>query len=64
MIQFTPLRLFHSEEMRSTYVPGQTYTLRPDNERLRIALEEWVRDGRVQLVINGSRIVGRGKVSG
>ena len=64
MIEFTPRHLFHSEATRSTYVPGQTYTLRPGNDALCGLLNEWVKDGRVQLVVNGSRIAGRGAISG
>ena len=64
MIHFTPLCYFHSEATRSTYMPGYTYTLRPGNDRLQAALDEWVRDGLVQIVVTGSRIAGQGVVSG
>ena len=64
MIQFTPLRQFYSDALRSTYLPGYTYTLRPGNDALRVALDEWVRDGSAQIVVTGSRIAGRGAVSG
>jgi hypothetical protein len=62
MIHFTPLRQFHSDDTRSTYVPGLHYTARPADTKLNEVLPAWVKDGLVQIVVPGASIAGRGTV--
>ena len=59
---FTPLYDFYSEEFHSFYVKGLLYTVRPDNDRLRIIAHKWVIQRRVDMVKPGVHVTGVGRV--
>ena len=46
-MQFTPKHDFWSEEMKSQYVAGLTYTIRPGNAKLAEAVGQWIDQGKV-----------------
>lgn len=45
-MEFTALESFYSEELQSRYVAGLGYTARPEDQKLRELLPEWVKQGR------------------
>lgn len=65
---FTPTRDFHDNDLRSDYVAGLTYKVRPGNEVLAKKVEGWLKDGSVRLggaepqQPNAARVTGAGKV--
>ena len=62
-VLFTPLYNFFSEELKSQYVTGQLYTVRPGNQKLARFVEKWITDNQVRIVDSNAKIVGNGKVS-
>ena len=59
-MNFRALETFDSEEMKSGYVKGFTYTIRtPELERCAAV---WLEEGKIELVETGSRTAGSGKV--
>lgn len=48
-VSFTPLESFSDEDLRSAYVVGFNYTVRPGNERLAKKVSEWLEAGKVRL---------------
>lgn len=62
---FRPLETFEEPRLKSTYMKGLLYTVRPGNELLASFVEDWLKDGRVELVteILGKRVSGSGKVT-
>ena len=60
MIQFTPTRDFPSPEMRSLYLKGLTYTVRPGNAKLAYYVKEWLEAGLVEITnAPASRLQGK-----
>lgn len=49
LINFTPLETFRDEDLRSDYVVGFNYTIRPGNARLAEKVSEWLEAGKVRL---------------
>lgn len=78
-MQFTPLKDFHSPELKSDYVKGLSYTLRPANqpgisarekagrEKLAVLLPKWIAEGKVRYgspdVPDAGTVSGEGTVS-
>lgn len=75
-MRFTPLKDFFSKELRSGYVTGQVYTVRPGNERLAAAVDQMAKDGMVRVIdeveeqrlrrraaASQSKVEGKGKVT-
>ena len=50
---FSPTADFFSEAFDSHYCQGLRYQAHPENHRLRAAVEEWVKQGKVKLLPNG-----------
>ena len=48
-MQFTPLKNFHDDDLRSDYCVGLSYTVRPGNERLATKVEKWLAEGKVRV---------------
>lgn len=48
-MQFTPLKDFRDEELRSVYCVGLSYTVRPGDELLAQKLPGWIEQGLVRL---------------
>lgn len=46
---FVALTDFSSDEFKSQYLKGMSYKVRPGNEKLAKAVEQWIADGKVQL---------------
>lgn len=46
-MQFTPNEDFLSDETKSQYLKGMTYTVRPGNEALSKLVMKWIKDGKV-----------------
>jgi hypothetical protein len=61
---FFPLRDFFSDAFKSGYVVGCSYTVKPDNDRLHAAVEEWVAQGMVTLEAPANFDPSAAKVSG
>ena len=63
-MRFRALKTFECEEVRSTYVTGLTYTVREGNEILAGLVEDWIKQGRVEIVDNSvkARVAGSGRV--
>lgn len=60
---FTPVETFFSDDFKSVYCAGLTYTVRADNAKLRGAVEQWLKDGKVRLVSGNFAIAaGAGEV--
>ncbi len=49
-MRFKALGTFKSEEMRSTYVAGLSYTVRPGNDLLARHVAAWVSEGKVEII--------------
>lgn len=67
-MKFTPLKNFKDEDLRSEYVRGLTYTVRPGNEVLAAKVQAWLLEGKVAIgeapsqPANPARIKGKAKV--
>lgn len=67
-MQFTPLKNFHDDDLRSSYEVGLSYTVRPGNKTLAEKVEGWLSDGLVRLGAPDSpqptaaRLKGAGKI--
>ena len=48
-MQFTPIKNFTDADLRSEYLVGYTYTVRPDNARLLAKVDEWRAAGLVAI---------------
>jgi hypothetical protein len=57
-MRFTALQDFHSDETRSDYVIGLSYTV--DNEKLAALVERWLKEGKVELGGPAARLTGIG----
>lgn len=64
-MQFTPLKDFFSDELRSQYCVGLSYTARNQDSKLKELLPSWIDEGKVRLgapdSINKAKIAGIGK---
>lgn len=49
-MKFRALETFKSEEMRSTYMVGLSYTVRPGNDLLARHVAAWVSEGKVEVI--------------
>ena len=49
-MRFKALETFRSEELRSTYQTGLSYTVRPGNDLLARHVAAWVSEGRVEII--------------
>jgi regulator of RNase E activity RraA len=49
-MQFMPIQDFFSEAFDSHYVKGFTYTVRVGNDKLRRAVLQWAKEGKVAIV--------------
>lgn len=47
-MQFTPLEDFFSEELKSQYCVGLSYTVRPGNAKLAALVPKWISEGKVR----------------
>jgi hypothetical protein len=63
-MQFTPTEDFFSEEMRSQYMKGLTYTVRPGDDALEKCVQKWMKDGKVSEGAAPVNATGPAKVSG
>lgn len=59
-MRFTALQDFFSEETKSQYVKGLSYTARPQDEVLLSLVPKWVTEGRVQLGGPSAEVSGKG----
>lgn len=67
-IQFTPLKDFTSEELRSVYCAGLSYTIRPGNKKLAELVQVWLKEGKVRLgppdvPMESAKVSGEGTVT-
>lgn len=64
-MQFTPLKDFFSDEFKSAYCVGLSYTARPQDEKLLDLIPQWIEDGLVRLGapdnLPDSKITGNGE---
>lgn len=49
MMQFTPLKDFFSEELKSAYCVGLSYQIRPDDKKLAALVPQWIEEGKVRM---------------
>lgn len=62
--RFRATRDFYSPELRSQYVNGLEYTVRPGSKKLAALVPQWIKEGKAELVKPiGSKVNGRGTVS-
>jgi hypothetical protein len=49
-MQFTPLKNFFSEELKSQYCVGLSYTVKPDKDHAKLAalVPKWIKQGLVR----------------
>ena len=47
-MNFTPLKNFFDEDLRSSYCVGLNYTVRPGDDLLAIKVEEWLKADMVR----------------
>lgn len=47
-MNFTPTQDFNDEDLRSSYIKGLNYTVRPGNDLLAAKVEQWIKDGKVR----------------
>jgi hypothetical protein len=50
MMRFMPTADFFSEEFASGYCAGLQYTVHDGNDKLAAAVQQWIDEGKVQLV--------------
>lgn len=63
-MDFTPLKDFTDEDLRSTYCVGLNYTVKPGNERLAAKVAEWAAKGLVRQGTAGTGTAAEAKVTG
>lgn len=67
-MRFRALQTFDSVEVRSRYVTGLSYTVRPGNDLLAGLVKIWLPEGKVEVITERdaterkARITGSGKV--
>jgi len=49
-VRFKALETFRSEELRSTYQTGLSYTVRPGNDLLARHAKTWVSEGKIEVI--------------
>lgn len=49
-MKFRAIQDFFSEETRSQYCEGLTYTVRTEDEVLAGLLQQWVKDGMIEVI--------------
>lgn len=47
-MDFTATKDFYSEELKSQYTKGLSYTARPENKKLLDLLPKWAKEGKIQ----------------
>lgn len=62
-MQFSPTQDFACEELRSEYVTGLVYTIKPGNDVLAKHATQWLAEGKVKLV-SGPKPVAQVKGAG
>ena len=67
-MQFTPLEEFYSQELRSTYLVGLSYTARDENHVLLSLIPKWIQEKKIRLgapntPIGTAKIKGVGRVT-
>ncbi len=63
-MRFNALETFRSEEMRSTYMAGLSYTVRPGNDLLARHVAAWVSEGKVEVIPEDAMTERKARVSG
>jgi hypothetical protein len=61
-MRFRALATFESEETRSTYVEGLTYTVRPGNDLLAVLAVDWAEQDKIEFI--DSAVVPKSRISG
>lgn len=60
MLEFQVTEAFFCEQMKSEYVPGQTYRVRPGNDKLAALLKKWLDEKKAVIVgTNRARVAGQ-----
>lgn len=61
---FVALTDFYSDELKSQYCKGLTYTIRPDNNALAVQAKRWANDGKILDTVVAQKILrGQGTVT-
>lgn len=63
-MRFKALKDFQSNELKSLYVAGLSYTVRPGNDLLAKLVPQWVKDGRVEILGDGVKATVEVKAAG
>ena len=63
-VSFTPLENFRDADLRSEYLVGFNYTIRPGNEKLAAKVAGWVKEGKVRLGTADGAISAEARVRG
>ena len=59
-MEFTALKDFFSEELKSQYVAGLSYTVRPADAKLAKLVPVWIKEGKVEPGRSGAIVRGEG----
>lgn len=61
MVEFTCIEDFFSEELRSQYVTGLSYTAREEDEKLLALLPKWKSEGKIVYGRAAVKVAGAGE---